>query len=81
MYVPLKMLFRFVWYFDFACFNMIVVKSLMKKKKKIMMYFQNAYAVLVPHNVFYSGNPFQKNDGSLLKIQLLCSSLVFSKSE
>ena len=40
-----------VWYFDFACFNMTVVKNLMKIYP--FMYFQNAYAVLVLHNFFF----------------------------
>ena len=70
------MLFRCVWCFDFACFNMTVVKNLMKKYL-FMMYSQNGYAVLVPHNFFCLGNPFQKNNGPLSKIQFLCSSLVF----
>ena len=70
------MLFCCVWHIDFVCFNMTVVKNLMKKYP-FMMYFQNAYAVLVLHNFFYLGNPFQKNDGPLSKIQFLCSSLFF----
>ena len=70
------MLYRCGWYFDFAYFNMTVAKNLMKKYP-FMIYFQNACAVLVLHNFFGSGNPFQKNDGPLLDIQFLCSSLFF----
>ena len=51
IYVPLKILLRCVWCFDFACFNMTVVKNPMKKYP-FMMYFQNAYAILVLHNFF-----------------------------
>ena len=64
------MLFRCVWYFDFACFNMAVVKNLMKKYQ-FMVYFQNVYAVLVLQSFFCSGNAFQKNVGPLSKIQFL----------
>ena len=49
--MPLKILLRCVWYFDFVCFNMTVVKNLMKKYP-FMMYFQNAYAVLVLQDFF-----------------------------
>ena len=45
-------------YFDFAFFNMTVVKSLMKKYP-FMMYSQNAYVVLVLQKFFCLGNPFQ----------------------
>ena len=68
------MLFRWVWYF--TCFNMTVAKNLIKKYPFII-YFQNAYAGLVLHNFFCLGNPFQKNDGPLLKIQFLCPYLFF----
>ena len=51
IYVPLKVLLRCVWYFDFACFRMTVVKNLMKKYP-FMTYFQNVYAVLVLYNFF-----------------------------
>ena len=47
------------------------------RKYPFVIYFQNAYAVLVLHNFFCSGNPFQKNDGPSLKIQFLCPSLFF----
>ena len=56
IYVPLKLLFRCVWFFDFGFLNMTVVKNCMKKYP-FMMYFQNAYTVLVLHNFFCSGNP------------------------
>ena len=52
------MLFRCVWHFNFACFNMTVIKNLMKKYS-FMMYFQNAYAVLVLHN-FFVREPFSE---------------------
>ena len=70
------MLLRCVWYFDFACFNMTVVKNF-RKKYPFMMYFQNAYAVLVLHNFFCSGNSW-KNDGPLSKIHFLCCSVFLS---
>ena len=57
--MPLKMLFRCVWYFNFPCFNMTVIKNLMKKYP-FMMYFQNAYAVLVLHNFFVRETLFRK---------------------
>ena len=57
--MPLKMLFRCVWYFNFPCFNMTVIKNLMKKCP-FMMYFQNAYAVLVLHNFFVRETLFRK---------------------
>ena len=53
------MLFRCVWYLNFACFNMTVVKNLMKKHPFIM-YFQNACAILVLHNFFVRETFFKK---------------------
>ena len=61
------MLFRCVWYFNFPCFNMAIVKNLMKKYP-FMMYFQKAYAVLVLHNFFVRETlfwPFVENSVSV----------------
>ena len=53
------MLFRCVWYLNFAYFNMAVVKNLMKKYP-FMTYFQNAYAVSVLDNFFVRETFFRK---------------------
>ena len=76
IYVPLKMLFRWVWYFDFAYFNMTVVKNL---NEKIPFYdvFSKCLCSFGTSQFFSSVNLFQKNDSPLSKIQFLYSFLVF----
>ena len=70
------MLFRCVWYFHFACFNMTVVKNLMKKYP-FMMYFQNAYAVSVLYNFFVWETLFRKMMALYRKFSL-CAPLGFA---
>ena len=70
IYYYIQNYYFLVWYFNFACFNMTVVKNLTKQFSKCLCSFSTS-------QFFCSGNPFQKNDGPLSKIQLLCSSLVF----
>ena len=70
------MLFRCVWYFHFACFNMTVIKNLMKKIPFYDLFSKCLYSFSTSQ-FFCSGNPFQKNDGPLSKTQFMCSSLFF----
>ena len=55
--VLLKMLFRCVCYFDFALF---MLRKSYEKFPFFMIYFQNAYGVLVLHIFFFSVNPYEK---------------------